>query len=267
MTAVGTAPMTCKVWRAIRKVIGILVRAAFERMHQMAPSSIRDLGAMSHVDALLATVGPVAGLRIIDIGCGEGRLTRALAKLGARVTGYDPFIAETEPTAHGAGSYRLRQAAADAIPEPDHEADLVLFVFSLHHVPAAKLAGALAEARRLLRPTGRLYVAEPLAQGPHQYIMELFHDETPVRKAAAAALVRFAVPHFAKDQIVSYTERRSFADFDSFADRMIANMRFNGYTKEAVLAPAVRRRFAETYAAHGGSFDQPVRIDCFGPAR
>jgi len=232
----------------------------------MTEPSTRDLGAVSHLDALLATVGPVTGLRILDIGCGEGGLSRALAKLGARVTGYDPFIAGTESTPHGAGSYRLVKAAADALPEPDHEADLALFVFSLHHVPAAKLAGALAEARRVLRPTGRLYVAEPLAQGPHQYVMELFHDETAVRKTAAEALTRFAAPDFAADHISTYTDRRSFADFDAFAERMIANMRFNGYSREAVLAPAVRGRFAEMAAVHGGRLDQPVRIDCFGPA-
>ncbi len=226
----------------------------------------RDLGACSHLDALLATVGSVEGRHIIDIGCGEGALTRALAKLGARVTGYDPFIAATPLTAHGSGSYRLVPAAADAIPEPDHAADLVLFVFSLHHVPAAKLSGALAEARRLLRPTGRLYVAEPLAEGPHQYVMELFHDETAVRQTAAEALGRHARPHFPASRTLTYTEVCRFRDFDSFAERMIANMRFNGYTREAVLAPAVRRRFAETHAAHGGRFDQPVRIDCFGPA-
>jgi len=227
---------------------------------------MRDLGTVSHLDALLATIGPVRGLRIIDIGCGEGALTRALAKLGAQVTGYDPFIAEAALTPHGAGSYRLAKAAADTIPESDHKADVVLFVFSLHHVPEARLEGALMQARRLLRPSGRLYVAEPLAQGPHQYIMELFHDETAVRKAAAEALVRFARPRFAAHEILAYTDRRKFSDFGSFADRMIANMRFNGYTREAVLAPAVRRRFDETLAAHGGAFDQPVRVDCFGPA-
>ena len=32
-----------------------------------------------------------------------------------------------------------------------------------------------------------------------------------------------------------------------------------------VRAPAVRDRFAETFAAHGGNFDQPVRIDYFCP--
>jgi SAM-dependent methyltransferase len=229
--------------------------------------SIKNLGAKSHLEALLATVGPVAGLRIIDVGCGEGQLARELAGRGAIVTGYDPFINETAPTALGAGSFGLRRAQADSVPEPDHAADLVLFVFSLHHVPGERLGGALAEARRLLRPSGRLYVAEPLPQGPHQFIIELFHDETAVRKAAATALVRFARPLFATNAVSTYTETRRYSDFESFAAKMIANMRFNGYTREAVLAPAVRRRFAEANAAHGGRFDQPVRIDCFGGER
>ena len=232
----------------------------------MTEPLIRDLGAKSHLDALLATVGTVEGLGVIDIGCGEGQMARALAKLGADVTGYDPFIEGTEPAVHGAGRVRLVRASADAIPEPDQSADLVLFIFSLHHVPGTKLQGALAEARRILRPSGRLYVAEPLAQGPHQYVMELFHDETAVRKAAAESLAHFARPRFAIDDISTYADMRRYATFDAFAERMIANMRFNGYSKEAVLAPAVRRRFDETCAVNGGKFDQPVRVDCFGPA-
>jgi ubiquinone/menaquinone biosynthesis C-methylase UbiE len=235
-------------------------------MANMTDIHMRDLGVKSHRDALLATVGAVAGLRVIDVGCGEGRMARALAELGADVTGYDPFIEGIEPTEHGAGRFRLVKASADSIPEPDQSADLVLFIFSLHHVPAAKLGGALTEARRILRPSGRLYVAEPLAQGPHQYVMELFHDETVVRKAAADALSKVARPRFATDEIATYAEMRRYPDFDTFAERMIANMRFNGYSREAVLAPAVRRRFDETHAANGGKFDQPVRIDCFGPA-
>ena len=50
----------------------------------MTETSTRDLGTLSHLDALLATVGPVRGLRILDIGCGEGHLARALAEQGAR---------------------------------------------------------------------------------------------------------------------------------------------------------------------------------------
>lgn len=227
---------------------------------------MKDLGTVSHIDAALATLGSVERLRVLDIGCGDGKMTRALAERGAEVTGYDPFIEETARTTLGAGSYRLARAPANAIPEPDHTVDIVLFVFSLHHVPQDKLEGAMAEVRRVLKPTGRLYVAEPLPQGPFQYVMELFHDETAVRKTAAEALGRFARPGFPHDDTAIYTERRTFPEFDRFAERMIANMRFNGYSKEAVLAPAVRRRFAEMLAAHGGNLDQPVRIDCFGPA-
>jgi ubiquinone/menaquinone biosynthesis C-methylase UbiE len=226
----------------------------------------KDLGIRSHVDAALATLGSVTALRVLDIGCGEGRMTRALAERGADVTGYDPFIAETPPARLGAGRFRLARAPADAIPEGDHTADIVLFVFSLHHVPQDRLERAIAEARRVLKPGGRLYVAEPLAQGPFQYVMELFHDETAVRRTAADALARFARPGFARVETATYTERRTFPAFDDFAERMIANMRFNGYSKEAVLAPEVRQRFAEMLARHGGNLDQPVRIDCFGPA-
>ncbi len=222
-----------------------------------------DLGHMSHLDALLASVGPVAGLAIADIGCGEGALDRALAERGAAVTGFDPFMPPAPRATLGAGSWQLERAPADALPAPDAAFDLVLFVFSLHHVPRAKLAGALAEARRVLRPGGRLYVAEPLAQGPHQYIVELFHDETAVRAAAAAALARHAAPAFAGQRVLSYVDTRRYENFDTFAERMIANMRFNGYTEDAVLAPAVRRRFDETLAVHRGAFDQPVRVDLY----
>ncbi len=218
---------------------------------------------MSHVDALLAAVGPVAGLAIADIGCGEGALDRALAAEGAVVTGFDPFMAPAPRAAIGAGSWHLVKAAADALPAPDAAFDLVIFVFSLHHVPQATLAGALAEARRVLRRGGRLYVAEPVAEGPHQYIVELFHDETAVRAAAAAALRGHADPSFAERRQFAYVDTRRYGDFTDFSARMIANMRFNGYTEEAVLAPAVRRRFAETAARHGAEFDQPVRVDLY----
>jgi ubiquinone/menaquinone biosynthesis C-methylase UbiE len=221
-----------------------------------------DLGLKKHPDAILATLGSVAGLDVVDVGCGEGANARFLAANGANVTGVDPFMEPSDWKAEGSGRYRLLKSPADALPLDDHCADLVLFVFSLHHVPGDKLSNALAEARRVLKPAGRLYVAEPLAEGPNHYVSAPYHDETIVRAAARSALDAHAAPHFADCRRLSYADRRPYNNFDDYAKRMIANRRFNGYTEEAVLAPEVRRRFDEVFAS-GKPFDQPVRVDLF----
>lgn len=223
-----------------------------------------DLGEAKHLDVLSRTLGPLSGLEVIDVGCGEGDLARALARMGAQVSGIDPFMDGRDWAPEGEGRFRVLQASADTIPLAQESVDLAVFMFSLHHVPAGKLARALAEVRRVLRPEGRLYVAEPLAQGPAQYVMELFHDETAVRANAQAVLRAEADSHFAQRDAYLYRDPRAYADFDSYAQRMIGNIRFNtDYTRDDVLAPQVRRRFDEMMAAHKGCFDQPVRADLF----
>jgi len=221
------------------------------------------LGIMSRVEGLLAVLGSVGGKRIIDIGCGEGEIAKALAAAGATVIGYDPYIDGTELIAIGEGSYQLRHARADTIPEADGSADIVLFVFSLHHVPGAMMGTALTEARRLLAPGGALCVAEPVAEGPGQYVMEPYHDETNVRAAAIAAIADYLAPAFASERVVRFCEARRFTDFDAYATQAIAGMRFNGYTEADVLDPEVRRRFEDMAALHGTTFEQPIRINLY----
>jgi ubiquinone/menaquinone biosynthesis C-methylase UbiE len=223
-----------------------------------------DLGEMGRIEGLLAALGPVAGKRIIDIGCGEGQIARGLAAEGAIVEGYDPFIEPTGEIVEGTGRYRLSRARGDVIPEPDGSADIVLFVFSLHHVPQAGMGATLAEARRLLKLGGVLCVAEPLAEGPAQYVMAPYHDETEVRSNATAALADHAAPAFASERIFYFAEERRYADFDAYLTQAIGNMRYNGYTEADVLNPEVRHRFEEMTARHGTCFEQRVRINLFG---
>lgn len=228
-------------------------------MTNMTPEQ---LGRVPRVQALIRAVGDIAGRLVVDIGCGEGQIARQLAAQGAVVRGYDPFIEPREWIFEGPGRFRLSRAKADAIPELDGEADIVLFCLSLHHVPQAQMAAALGEARRLLKPGGFLCVIEPLAEGPAQYLSELFHDETAARRDALAALQAYAAPAFDIQRVLFFSEERIYDGFKAYAGQAISNMRYNGYTEADVLNPQVRSRFAETLG-EGGRFDQYFRMNLF----
>ena len=225
----------------------------------------RDLGVCTGLEALQQTVGALAGKTVVDIGSGDGSLARSLAELGAEASGFDPLGPEQSWTAIKDGRFRLVREGAEALPLEAGSVDVVLFIYSLHHIPPAILPGVLGEARRVLREGGHLYVAEPLPEGPLQEVSELYHDETMVRQHAAGILAAETPGLFVKHEQISYRNRRGFRNFDEYADRMAANMRFNDYTEPQLRAPAVQERFDAVHARYDGIFDQPVRIDLLQP--
>ena len=99
-------------------------------------------------EALAGAPGP----RLADIGGGTGNYSRAL-----RDEGWDPVVVDREPAMLArAAAKGLETVEADGrrLPLADGSVDAAMLVSMLHHVenPAA----ALAEARRILRPGGRL---------------------------------------------------------------------------------------------------------------
>ena len=104
-------------------------------------------------------VGEVAGLDVVDLGCGEGTNTRRLARLGARMTGIDlserlirhaRAAEQDEPLgiAYHTASYSAHTGFADA------SFDLAVSTLALMDGP--DLEGAMREVHRLLRPGGAL---------------------------------------------------------------------------------------------------------------
>lgn len=176
------------------------------------------------------------------------------------------MIAPVVEQKFGTGSFQILRGSAEAVPQAGKSADLVTFIYSLHHMPEAALAKCLREATRLLRPAGRLYVAEPLAEGPLHYLTMPFHDETRVRANALSALRDLRSDFDAHDNFL-YLERRVFADFAAFAQRMTANVRFNDYDVNEVTKPAIVARFNELFEQNGGCFDQPVMVNVFSHLR
>jgi ubiquinone/menaquinone biosynthesis C-methylase UbiE len=109
-----------------------------------------------HRDAFLPLLPPPGDLTV-DVGCGEGRLSRDLKRLGHRVIGVDasPAMLAAAQEADPQGEYVEGDAAA--LPLDDACADLVVAFMSLQDVD--DMATAVAEAARVLRSGGRLCLA------------------------------------------------------------------------------------------------------------
>lgn len=109
-----------------------------------------------HRDQFLKLLPP-PGRQTVDIGCGEGRLTRHLKELGHRITGIDasPSLVKAAREFDPLMDFRLADAAA--LPLDDASADLAVAFLTLHDIDAMPLA--VREIARVLEPGGRLCFA------------------------------------------------------------------------------------------------------------
>ena len=114
-------------------------------------------GAFVHelAGVVLEWLAPQPGERILDLGCGDGQLTKRIAAIGAIVTAVDASP-EMVAAARSRG-IAADQGAAESLPYPDRSFDAVFSNAVLHWVRGQD--EMLTEVRRVLRPGGR-FVAE-----------------------------------------------------------------------------------------------------------
>jgi SAM-dependent methyltransferase len=107
-------------------------------------------------DAFFEEILPAPGRLTLEVGCGEGRVARDLARRGHTVVALDasPTLAASAAAADPDGRYLVADAAA--LPFGNQSFDLVVAYNSLMDVDDMPLA--VAEASRVLVPGGRLCI-------------------------------------------------------------------------------------------------------------
>jgi SAM-dependent methyltransferase len=178
-------------------------QAAGRQAHWLDPERLRfaDDDYLDHetwIRPALERLGPVAGLPVLDHGCGHGMAAVVLARRGARVTALDlseRYLAEARRRAEANGvAVQFVQADGERLPFADGTFARVWGNAVLHHLDVGTAA---REVRRVLRPGGRAVFCEPWGGNPlltwaRRHLpyrgKERTSDETPLRRADLAVL-------------------------------------------------------------------------------
>jgi 2-polyprenyl-6-hydroxyphenyl methylase/3-demethylubiquinone-9 3-methyltransferase len=138
-------------------------KGKFRPLHQIGPARIgftRD-EAVRHFGRDGRSLRPLAGLSLVDIGCGGGLVAEPMARLGACVAGIDPTVRNIEiAKLHAAESglaIDYRSALAEDLVGAGEKFDIVLCLEVVEHVPDVGTFVKLI--RQLLAPGGLLIVS------------------------------------------------------------------------------------------------------------
>ncbi len=122
-------------------------------------------GSNSRMVVEMAQIKP--GERVLDVGCGTGNLTltaRNYAGPAGSAVGIDPspeMIAQARKNATRTGlEAAFELGLIEKIPYPDASFDVVINRLMIHHLPDDLKRQGLAEILRVLKPGGRLFIAD-----------------------------------------------------------------------------------------------------------
>ncbi len=220
-----------------------------------------DIGLASDLEVIDQFLEP-KDQYLVDAGCGNMQLSKALADRGASVLAIDPdpIQADKNKRVQTMSRVAFAQCGAQEIPVESGSVDGVVFPYSLHHVPQSLYNSVFTEARRVLKPDGFVYVIEPVAQGDLNDVMRLFHDEQEVRHQAQIALDTLAAPFFETTTELHYKTAIQYSSWQEYADNYAAKSYNTGYTEADVRADKVRDRFYRLGEPTGFKFEVPKKV-------
>ncbi len=206
-------------------------------------------------DFFMSVVSATPEARVLDLGCGTGRLTLAIAAAGHPVTGVDPAAASLEAARAkpGAGNVTWIEGSSAALPAAAFDVAVMTSHVAQFFVTDEEWDKALTDLRRALVPGGRLTFdsRDPRARGWKQWNPADSRRQVvlPDGRQVTATIDVDAVT----DNVVSFTIRYAFSDGEALAST--GDLRFR---TEAELRSSLTAAGFTVEQIYGGWNREPI---------
>jgi ubiquinone/menaquinone biosynthesis C-methylase UbiE len=188
-------PQTRRLWQLVREQVAALPAADQDaqrvsgvlaqrktRSQEFFSSAVGEwdrmraelFGRRTDLMALLGLLDE--GWTVGDLGCGTGEITEALAPFAARVIAVDDsaaMLGAARKRLGGMENVEVRAGQVESLPIGDAELDAAILFLVMHFVPDPLLA--LVEARRVLKPGGRMLVVDMAPHEREEYRARMGH--------------------------------------------------------------------------------------------
>ncbi|MBT8362806.1 MAG: class I SAM-dependent methyltransferase [Deltaproteobacteria bacterium] len=123
--------------------------------------------------------------KVLEIGCGDGRITKGLLANSGSLIAIDPDSAAISTAKERIPEVDFRVGSGESLGFLNDCFDVVLFTLSLHHQNSSK---ALKEAAKVLNDDGQILIVEPVADSEISIICDIIESETDALNNAINAI-------------------------------------------------------------------------------
>ncbi|MEV0808860.1 class I SAM-dependent methyltransferase [Micromonospora sp. NPDC050200] len=207
-------------------------------------------------DFFLAEVGEAAEARVLDFGCGTGRLALALAAAGHTVTGVDPARASLEAARAKPGADRVTwvEGGWEVLPTGPYDVALMTSHVAQFVVDDEEWRQVLAALRRALRTGGRLLFD---SRDPADRRWERWNpvdSRRSVHLPAGPVVLTWTDVTAVRDGVVHFTRHYRFGDDELRGEAMLR------FRTEQELRGCLDEAGFRVERIHGGWQGEPVGV-------
>jgi ubiquinone/menaquinone biosynthesis C-methylase UbiE len=176
---------------------------------------------------------------VLDVGCGDGQIARALAAQGSQVLGIDPTQLHIDIAKERAGGPTYLLGSATQLPVPDASQDAVVACLVFEHID--EVDAAITEVARALKPGGQFsfFLNHPLLQTPGSGWIDDFILDPPEQywRIGAYLVETETIEEVEKDVFIRFIHR----PLSRYVNALLAN----GLSLERMLEPAPPQGFLD----------------------